>query len=85
VLSKVHRFLAFSIFAFIEYWVAAANMAFYWTVGTDMPDEEIIVVRPALNAKKSDHLDYDGSRESSTGMESSSRVKLFFIDSTYFN
>ena len=33
------------MFAFVEYWVAAANMAFYWTVGTDMPNEEIVVVR----------------------------------------
>jgi len=72
------------MFAFIEYWVAAANMAFYWTVGTDMPDEEIIVVRPALKAKKSDNLDYDSLRESSNGIESSSQVSYFSLI-VYFN
>ena len=33
------------MFAFVEYWVAAANMAFYWTVGSEMPNEEIVVIR----------------------------------------
>ena len=37
---------AFSIFAFVEYFVAAANMFFYWSVVLDMPDEEVVVMRP---------------------------------------
>ncbi len=44
------------MFAFIEYWVAVANMAFYWTVGNDMPNEEIVVIRPSLHSKKSENF-----------------------------
>lgn len=40
--------MAFSIFAFVEYWVAVSNMGFYWTVVTDMPNEEIVVLKPAV-------------------------------------
>jgi len=38
---------AFSIFAFAEYFVAAANMGYYWTLVNDLPDEEIVVKKPA--------------------------------------
>ena len=37
---------AFSTFAFAEYFVAAANMGYYWTLVGDLPDEEIIVKKP---------------------------------------
>lgn len=40
-------FSAFSIFAFAEYFVAAANMSYYWTLVNDLPDEEIVVKKPA--------------------------------------
>lgn len=43
--------LAFSIFAFIEYFVAAANMGFYWTIVCDLPDERIIVMKPGANPR----------------------------------
>ena len=39
-------FSAFSTFAFAEYFVAAANMGYYWTLVGDLPDEEIIVKKP---------------------------------------
>ena len=39
-------FPAFSIFAFVEYFVAAANMGYYWTLVSDLPNEEIIVRQP---------------------------------------
>ena len=39
-------FSAFSIFAFVEYFVAAANMYYYWSIATDLPDEEIVVLQP---------------------------------------
>ena len=39
-------FPAFSIFAFAEYFVAAANMGYYWTLVNDLPDEEIVVKKP---------------------------------------
>jgi len=39
---------AFSIFAFAEYFVAAANMGYYWTLVNDLPDEEIVVKKPLL-------------------------------------
>jgi len=38
--------MAFSTFAFAEYFVAAANMGYYWTLVGDLPDEEIIVKKP---------------------------------------
>ncbi len=60
------------MFAFIEYWVASANMAFYWTVGSDMPNEEIIVVRPALQARRSDDFGPDSQGFLPNGMEKSS-------------
>ena len=41
-------FSAFSIFAFAEYFVAAANMGYYWTLVNDLPDEEIVVKKPLL-------------------------------------
>ena len=44
-------FSAFSIFAFVEYFVAAANMYFYWTIVYDLPDEEIIVLKPGQLAQ----------------------------------
>ena len=37
---------AFSTFAFAEYFVAAANMGYYWTIVGDLPNEEIIVRKP---------------------------------------
>ena len=40
---------AFSIFAFAEYFVAAANMGYYWTLVNDLPDEEIVVKKPHPN------------------------------------
>lgn len=46
-------FSAFSIFAFIEYFVAAANMGFYWTIVCDLPDERIIVMRPGSGTASS--------------------------------
>ena len=41
---------AFSIFAFVEYFVAASNMFFYWTILDDLPDEEIVVLKPLAGA-----------------------------------
>ena len=38
--------IAFSIFAFAEYIVAVANMAYYWTIVQDLPTEQIVVMRP---------------------------------------
>eukprot|EP00094_Tigriopus_californicus_P006057 TCALIF_05833-PA protein Name:"Similar to CG7990 Post-GPI attachment to proteins factor 2-like (Drosophila melanogaster)" AED:0.06 eAED:0.06 QI:0/0.75/0.8/1/0.75/0.8/5/515/362 len=52
--------LAFSIFAFVEYFVAAANMAFYWTIVDDLPNEEVTVGRPSSTTSMSNgsnHLD----------------------------
>ena len=43
-------FTAFSIFAFVEYFVAASNMFFYWTILDDLPDEEIVVLKPLAGA-----------------------------------
>lgn len=40
--------MAFSIFAFAEYFVATANMGYYWTLVSDLPNEEIIVKQPLL-------------------------------------
>ncbi len=37
---------AFSIFAFVEYFVAANNMFFYWTIGDDLDDEQVVVMKP---------------------------------------
>jgi len=47
---------AFSIFAFAEYFVAAANMGYYWTLVNDLPDEEIVVKKPAppINSPRND-------------------------------
>ena len=42
----IFRIAAFSIFAFVEYFVAASNMFFYWTILDDLPDEEIVVLKP---------------------------------------
>lgn len=39
-------FPAFSIFAFVEYLVAAANMYYYWTIVCDLPTEDIVVMKP---------------------------------------
>jgi hypothetical protein len=30
----------------VEYFVAAANMYYYWTIVTDLPDEELVVLKP---------------------------------------
>ena len=38
--------IAFSIFAFAEYIVAVANMAYYWTIVQDLPTEQVVVMRP---------------------------------------
>merc|ERR1719232_1540671 len=38
--------MAFSIFALAEYFVAAANMGYYWTLVDDLPNEEIVVRTP---------------------------------------
>lgn len=43
-------FSAFSIFAFAEYFVATANMGYYWTLVSDLPNEEIVVKQPSLTA-----------------------------------
>ena len=67
------------MFAFIEYWVAAANMAFYWTVGSDMPNEEIVVVRPAFQEKiKQDGVHSDNQIERNRDGKTSSQVKKKF-------
>jgi len=67
------------VFAFIEYWVAAANMAFYWTVGSDMPNEEIIVVRPSAQAKKSvDESGFNNQTDLSTANEMLNQVMSCF-------
>ena len=43
-------FSAFSTFAFAEYFVATANMGYYWTLVSDLPNEEIVVKQPFLTA-----------------------------------
>ena len=43
---------AFSIFAFVEYLVAAANMYYYWTIVCDLPTEDIVVMKPPQRAQK---------------------------------
>lgn len=61
-------------------------MAFYWTVGSDMPNEEIIVVRPALQGKKSDDFGPDSQAFLPNGMEKSpSQVKAILNLSERWN
>jgi len=37
-------FSAFSVFAFVEYLVAGANMYFYYSISEDLPEERLAVL-----------------------------------------
>lgn len=49
VCTNSRRFAAFSWFAFCEYVIASANMAFHVTVILDFPTEQLLVAKDALN------------------------------------
>merc|ERR1711997_560507 len=50
---------AFSKFATAEYFVAVTNMAFYWTLTTDLPSEEIMVLRGGGEGQSGSQLSRD--------------------------
>lgn len=56
-------FAAFSTFAFAEYFVAAANMGYYWTLVSDLPDEELVVSKPKAIEMANGHTAVNNKKE----------------------
>ena len=62
--SNTCTFLAaFSTFAFAEYFVAAANMGYYWTLVSDLPDEELVVSKPKAIEMANGHTAVNNKKE----------------------
>ncbi len=61
--NTIFHSTAFSIFAFVEYFVAGANMFYYWSLACDLPEEEIVVMQPATSRKKMTKTDNISRRQ----------------------